>query len=166
MDPGSVRPILGFCVAKITREEPGSLATQSASPCTPRSPLTEALRASRSFNLPTLKIRHRRSFSEGSEVSQITPSDDCEREGIPIPDSRMSTQSVNNSLASSAGFFIVTTGEANRHNDEPFQEDDEMEDDSADLTEQDVFEMEVPAASLIAIKALKQIKTKLKTAGK
>lgn len=49
---------------------------------------------------------------------------------------------------------------------QPFQEDDEMEDDSADLTEQDVFEMEVPAASLIAIKALKQIKTKLKTAGK
>ena len=39
-----------------------------------------------------------------------------------------------------------------------------MGEEGTDIADQDVFEMEVPAASLIAIKGLKHIKTK--TSGK
>ena len=43
---------------------------------------------------------------------------------------------------------------------QPFQEDEEMAEGGTELADQDVFEIEVPSASIIAVKGLKQIRTK------
>lgn len=44
---------------------------------------------------------------------------------------------------------------------QPFQEDDEMGEEGMELADQDVFELEVPAASLICLRGLRQIQTKI-----